>query len=69
MLAATKKDDNDGNTIKLYNRTLYSSMEDISNIGIKIDCSGYISYIYILFIYCLSNLSISNRNDCLLLPL
>ena len=36
MLAATKKD-NDGNTIKIYNRTIYSSMEDISNIGIKID--------------------------------
>ena len=36
-ILATKKDDNDGNSIKLYNRTIYSSMKDISNIGIKID--------------------------------
>ena len=36
MLAATKKD-HIGKNIKLYNRTIYSSMEDISNIGIKID--------------------------------
>ncbi|OEU16224.1 NAD(P)-binding protein, partial [Fragilariopsis cylindrus CCMP1102] len=36
-ILATKKDDNDGNNIKLYNRTIYSSMKDISNNGIKID--------------------------------